>query len=262
MAKNSKVLRSDIAWSTPDRIVVKGYNLPDDLLGCVNLGDMAFLMLKDRLPSAQESLVFNALLVALVEHGITPSALATRLTYLGAPESLQGAVAAGLLGLGDRFVGTIGDSARMLQESLSNASADADLDAVAGAIVNGYQQRAVSIPGLGHPVHRPVDPRAQRLFHIASENGLSGRYVQLMQSVAKEAAQRYRRSLPINVTGAIGAISSELSIPWQVCRGLGVMSRAIGLVGHLLEEVQQPMAREIWERVEEEATRHARPKSP
>src|SRR5256886_12323995 len=111
-----KPLRSDIAHSTADRIVVRGHDLVD-LIGRVSLGDVAFLELKGRLPTPQESTVFNAIAVALVEHGMTPSAIASRLTYLGAPESLQGAVAAGLLGLGDRYGGSVEGVARMLQEA-------------------------------------------------------------------------------------------------------------------------------------------------
>jgi citrate synthase len=236
--------------------VVKGFDLATDILGHVNLGDMAFLELKDRLPSRQESVVFNAVLVALVEHGITPSTLVTRLTYLGAPESLQGAIAAGLLGVGSLFVGTVEGSARMLQEALRDAPQDTDLRVVARAIVHEFGIRKASIPGLGHQLHKAVDPRTPRLFAIATENGLSGRYVQLMQLIVEEFQVRHGRPIPINATGAVGALASELDLPWQVCRGLGVMSRAIGLTGHLLEEMRQPMAQEIWDRVDEEATRH------
>ncbi len=261
MAKQSRELRSDIGYSLPDRTVLKGYDLSKDIIGKIDLGDMAFLMLKDRIPTKGESVVFNALLVTLVEHGITPNAIATRLTYWGAPESLQGAVAAGLLGLGSRFVGTIGDSARLVQEALKDSPPDTDLDAMARDIVDTYRQSKRPIPGLGHPVHKPVDPRTLRLFEIASENGFSGRYVQLMQLIGSEAERVHKWQLPLNATGAIGSIASELGIPWEVARGLGVMARAIGLVGHILEEMRQPMAQEIWFRTEEEATRHLRPES-
>ncbi len=258
MTSRKGKLRSDIAYSLPDRIVLKGFDLPKDLIGHINLGDMAYLMIKDRLPGKQESAMFNALLVTLVEHGITPSALATRLTYLGAPESLQGAVAAGLLGLGSRFVGTIGDSAQMLQETLEGKPADADLDTIARQLVESHRQRKSPIPGLGHPVHKPVDPRAERLFQIAAENGFSGRYVRLMQLVSRQAEQAHKRSLPVNATGAIGSVASEMGIPWQAARGLGLISRTIGLVGHILEETKQPMASEIWMRAEDEASEDAR----
>lgn len=252
-----KKLRSDIAWSTADRIVVRGHELTD-LLGKVSLGDFAFLELKGRLPSEPESKVFNAIAVTLVEHGMTPSAIAARLTYFGAPEAMQGAVAAGLLGMGDRFGGSVEDAARMLQESLSEAPPGADLRAIAVRLVAERKEARRLVAGLGHPVHRPIDPRTPKLFAIAKENGLSGRHVALMELVSEEAARAFGRPLPVNATGAIGAIASELEIPWRVCRGLAVMARAIGLVAHIQEEIDEPLSAEIWSRIEEESSSHER----
>lgn len=256
-------LRSDMGWSNPDQIVVKNHSLVNDLLGQVNLGDMAFLELMDRLPTRQESIVINALLVTLVEHGVTPSALATRMTIMGAPESLQGAVAAGLLGLGDVFVGTIEGSAKMLQEALEVDSGERDVDSsriesLAADIVEDFASRRAIIPGLGHPIHKPVDPRTPRLFAIAAEQGFDGPRCALMRQIQVEAERKYERILPLNATGAIGAIASELGIAWQVCRGLGVMARAVGLVGHVLEEMRQPIAGQVWHKTEAEATQHLR----
>jgi citrate synthase len=237
----SKPIRSDIAWSTVDRITVHGKDLPGEILGHMNLGDMAFLVLTGRTPDPRESKLFNAMVVTLVEHGITPSALATRLTYLGAPEALQGAVAAGLLGLGSVFVGSMEGAARLLGEAVQNGK-----DAKAVVAENKR------IPGLGHPIHKPIDPRTTRLFEIARETGHYGRYCALMEAIAKE------RGITLNATGAIGALACELGLDWKVVKGLGVMARAIGLVGHILEETRAPMAEEIWHRIEEEASRHAR----
>lgn len=245
-------LRSQIAHSTADRIVVRGHDLVD-LIGNVPLGDMAFLELKGRLPTSQESAVFNAITVTLVEHGMTPSAIAARMTYLGAPESIQGAVAAGILGLGDRFGGSVEDIARILQTRLAAATAEADLRQVARDVVEEHRSAKRLIPGIGHPEHRDVDPRVPRLFEVAAANGLSGRHVELVRLIGDEASTALGRKLPVNATGAIGAIAGELEIPWQVCRGLAVMARAIGLVAHLQEEVTDPLAAEIWSRVEAEA---------
>jgi citrate synthase len=190
---------------------------------------------------------------------MTPSAIAARLTYYGAPESLQGAVAAGLLGMGDRFGGSAEAAARMLQDALEEAATPTDLRPLATAIVNRHREAKQPIAGLGHPVHKPIDPRTPKLFAIAAENGLSGRYVELMQLVGDEATRGYGRPLPVNATGAIGAIASELGIPWRICRGLAVMARAIGLVAHLQEEMEEPLAPEIWSRIEEESSSHRRP---
>jgi citrate synthase len=253
-----KPLHTDIAWSTTDRITVRGYDLSRDLIGKINLGDMGFLELTGRLPSKRESNVFNAIAVTLVEHGITPSALATRLTYAGAPEAIQGAVAAGLLGLGSVFVGSIEGAARMLQEALPQGKKPGSIDRLAQKIVADYRASGRVLPGLGHPIHKPIDPRTPRLFGIAARNGYPGRYIRLLQAIASHAESAYGKSLPINATGAIGAICCELGLPWNICRGIGVMARAVGLVGHVLEESHRPMGIEIWHRAEEEATAHLR----
>lgn len=224
-------IRSDLGWSTRDRITVRGKDLPGEILGKVNLGDMAFLELTGRPPDEKESRLFNAMVVTLVEHGITPSALAARLTYLGAPEAMQAAVAAGLCGLGSVFVGSMEGVARMLSE-------DADVD------------RMKRVPGLGHPIHKPVDPRAVRLFEIARETGFYGKYCARMEEIGRQ------RNLVVNATGAIGALACELGLDWRAVKGLGVMARAVGLVGHLLEESRQPMAEAVWHQIEEQATRH------
>jgi citrate synthase len=233
-----KPIRSDLAWSTADRIVVQGKDLPGEILGSVNLGDMAFLMLTGRTPDAKESRLFNAMAVTLVEHGVTPSALAARLTFLGAPEAMQAAVAAGLSGLGSVFVGSTEGVAKLLTEST-------DVDKIL---------ESKRIPGLGHPLHKQGDPRTKRLFEIARETGHYGKYCKTMEEVAR------RKNLVLNATGAIGALACELGLDWRAVRGIGVMARAVGLVGHLLEEARNPMALEVWERIEEEASSHLRPK--
>ena len=238
-----KTLKSDLAWSTVDRITVRGKALPGEILGHLNLGDMAFLELTGRAPNAGESKIFNAMVVTLVEHGVTPSAIVARMTYLGAPEALQGAVAAGLLGLGSVFVGSMEGVARILGD----------------AVANGKDAKTVlaenkRMPGIGHPIHKPIDPRSQRLFEIARETGHYGKYCQLMEEIARA------RGITLNATGAIGALACELGLDWKIVKGLGVMARAVGLVGHILEETREPMAEEIWTRVDDEASAHLKPK--
>ena len=169
--------------------------------------------------------------VTLVEHGMTPSAIAARMTYVGAPESPQAAVAAGLLGLGSVFVGSMEGVAKMLSEN-------ADIESMK------------RIPGLGHPIHKPVDPRTVRLFEIARETGFYGKVLQAdgRDRQAEEAGrQRHRRDR-----------RPRLRARHRLARvrGIGVMARAIGLVGHILEEAREPMALELWERTEEEASAH------
>lgn len=254
-------IRSSIARSTPDSVTVLGYDLPQ-LLGTVNLGDFAYLELFRRLPDDNESVLFNALLVTLVEHGITPSAIAARLTYLGAPESLQGAVAAGLLGLGSTFVGTTEGAAQLCQDNLPGGGRhgvqeirldDAEVTAIAARIVVDHSQRGVPLPGFGHPIHKPVDPRAVRLLALGRELGFDDTASRLVEAISLQASESLGRMLPINATGAIGALASTLGVPWAITRGLGVMARAVGLVGHILEERTDPVAATIWHRSEYEA---------
>ncbi|WP_034301487.1 citryl-CoA lyase [Herbaspirillum sp. RV1423] len=258
MTDKTSSIRSDIAYSTPDRIMVRGKNLSSEILGKMNLGDFAYFQLTGKTATPEQSRVFNAVLITLVEHGITPSAIAARMTYAGAPESLQAAVAAGLCGLGTVFVGTTEGSARMLYEAFAGAGDNPDLQALAQQTVAAYRDRKQIIPGLGHPLHKPIDPRTPRLFQIAEENGMSGKHVELLKLIGAEAERVSGKVLPINATGALGAICCEFGFPWKIVRGFGVMARAIGLVGHILEESQAPMAHAIWHDVEARASAHLR----
>lgn len=246
-------VRSSIAWSTASSIDIHRFDLCRDLLGQVDLGDMAFLLLQRRLPSPGESRLFNAMLVSLVEHGLTANTIAARLTLLGAPEALQGAVAAGLLGLGTTFVGTIEGAARLVQEHPVHDHTPEALAGQAEQIVERFLGEGRAIPGIGHPIHKPVDPRAERLWEIARQERVRPDGELLMRAVSAAAERRLGKSLPVNVTGAIGALATELGLPWRITRGLGVMARSIGLVGHLLEEMEHPIARTIWTEAEQQA---------
>ncbi|MBP0632892.1 citryl-CoA lyase [Cupriavidus sp. AcVe19-1a] len=255
-----KEIRSDIAWATPKRVVIHGLDLCEDIVGKLDFGQMAFLQIFGRLPEQNELRMFNAMMVILVEHGITPSSLATRMTYCGAPESVQAAVAAGLLGLGSVFVGSLDNAARLLQESLPNGNDDdVDIGALASEIVAGYRSRKEILPGIGHPFHKPIDPRTPALFKVAKETGFDGPHIRLMEALGREAERQANRALPVNVTGAMAAVASEMGISWKICRGLAVAARSVGLVGHILEEMRQPMAETLYLRIEHEAGAHLRP---
>ncbi|MSQ87939.1 MAG: citryl-CoA lyase [Betaproteobacteria bacterium] len=260
MPRKQQALKSELGWSSADRITVRGLDLPNQIMGHLNLGDMAFLQLTGRKPTPEESKLFNAIAVTLVEHGMTPSAIAARMTIVGAPEALQAAVAAGLCGLGSVFVGSMEQAAILLETALPYGKdhAGLDLEKVAVEIVERYRAEKRILPGIGHPIHKPLDPRVPRLFAIAKETGFHGRYVELMIRIQERAAAAAGRVLPMNATGAIGALSCELGFPPRIVRGFGVLARAIGLVGHIMEEWQQPMALEIWRRVDEEASEAAR----
>jgi len=257
--KRSEV-RSDIAWAGPAKIVIHGLDLCEEIVGHMDFGQMAFLQIFARRPKDDAELrMFNAVMVILVEHGITPSSLATRFTYCGAPEAVQAAVAAGLLGLGSVFVGSLDNAARMLQAAIVDPSQPVDTAAVAQQIVGEYRARKQIIPGIGHPFHKPIDPRTPALFGVARETGYYGPYAQLMTAIGAEAQRQTGRALPVNVTGAMAAVASQMGLPWQICRGLAVAARAVGLVGHIIEEMRAPMAEELYLRIEHEASAHLAP---
>lgn len=252
-------IRSDIAWATPSRVVIHGLDLCEEIVGKIDFGQMAFLQLFARLPDERELRMFNAMMVILVEHGITPSSLATRMTYAGAPEAIQASVAAGLLGLGSVFVGSLDNAARLLQTALPDAHSVPDIEELARKIVQDYRARKEIIPGIGHPFHKPIDPRAPALFAVARETGYDGPYIRLMNAVGQEAQRQLDRSLPVNVTGAMAAVASEMGMPWQICRGLAVAGRSVGLVGHIIEEMRRPIATALYLRTEHEASAHLIP---
>lgn len=230
--------------STPDQIFVRDFDLTEELMGELDLGEMTFLVLRGHKPDEAEAAMINTVLVTLVEHGLTPSALAARLTAYGEPESLQGAVASGLLGVGSRFVGPTQNVAKLLQTTLEEHGGDSTEEA-AETVVAEYRRRGDILPGLGHPEHDP-DPRTVKLFELAEELGLSGDAVDLVRAIQAEAERRLERSLPINVTGAIGAILTDMNFDWKVVRGFSVISRCVGLVGHFQEELEDPIGPELW----------------
>ena len=248
------MMRTELGYSTRENIYVQGRDLCGELLGHVDLGAMAFLQLTGRMPNSNESRLFNALAVTLVEHGITPSAIAARMTYAGAPEALQSAVAAGLCGLGTVFAGTSEGAARILKQALADPADTRSLDQRAEAIVARSVAEGWQIPGLGHPIHRPVDPRTVRLFVIAEETGFKGRYVEMMLAIHRAVEKHKGRPITLNATGAMGALCCELGLPVEACRGIAVMARAIGLVGHILEEIRSPMAIELWQKLEHDVS--------
>jgi citrate synthase len=250
-------LRSGIGRSTPEAITVRGRDLATELMGRVSFSEMAFLLTADRIPSPGETRLFDAALVALADHGLTPSVLAARLTWTGATESLQGSVAAGLLGAGNVFLGVVEDTARFLAAILGGLPAGADDEALSEAAHRAVEARIAAgqrIPGLGHPVHRVEDPRTPRLYAIAAEAGIATPHLDLLRAVAGAAAATTGKALPVNGAGAAGAAWADLGFPPGIVRGFALLARTAGLVGHLAEEMADPIGRRLWLDVEHRAT--------
>jgi citrate synthase len=182
-------------------------------------------------------------LVTLMEHGITPSTIVSRLIYDSSPESVQAAVAAGLLGVGSTFVGTMEGCAANIEEILSAPEGEA---ARAKAIAQRVRAAKQPIAGFGHPHHKPDDPRSPRLIAVAEAAGVPGRHIGALRLLAKEVDAAWGRHLTINATGAVAALLGEIGVPRAVMRGIAVVSRAAGLVGHIREEQLEPSARHTW----------------
>jgi citrate synthase len=231
-------------------ITVLGQDLANDLMGQVGFGELAFWLVALRRPSAGERRLFEAVLVALAEHGLTPSAIAARLTLTGAPESVQGAMAAGLLGGGSRFLGVTEDAGRFLAGALIGSTVDTDLDELARTVVRDQKAAGRYVPGLGHNVHRGGDPRTPVLFRIAEEEGLLGPHLRLFAAIGRVHPEILGRTLALNGAGACGAVLCDLGLPVDTLRGFALLARSAGLVGHIAEEMRRPIGREVYEAVE------------
>jgi len=171
--------------------------------------------------------------------------VAARLIYHCAPEAMQAAVAAALCGAGSVHLGSSEWSAKMLVEALPGDSKETDLDKVAMSVVDQYAATKTRIAGIGHRTHAEGDPRADKLFQIARETGVYGRYCDLIQRIARAAEQRRNRRFPVNVTGAIGAIALDMGLPWQITKAFSLIGRTLGAIAHIAEEIRNPMATNI-----------------
>ncbi len=242
-----------LGTSDADSISLLGQDLANGLMGKVGFGELAYWLVAGRRPTAGEVRLFESVLVALADHGFTPTAIAARLTYLSAPDSLQGALAAGLLGGGSRFLGVTEDCGRFLADTLVEAGTEQDYDVIALAAVTKAKAEHKFIPGLGHPVHKVEDPRTPRLFAIADEEGLRGPHLRLFEAIGRVHPQVLGRKLPLNGAGVCGAALADLGLPTDLLRGFALLARAAGLLGQLAEERRRPIANQIYMTVDRNA---------
>ncbi|MEJ2171821.1 MAG: citryl-CoA lyase [Woeseiaceae bacterium] len=227
-----------------DNILIRGKNLADDLIGKYSFTQLLLLQALGKDPSDIQCKIVDAVLVTIMEHGLVPSAIVTRLTHHGAPESFQGAVAAGLLGVGDRYAGTASECGAILERIVQVPEAErADL---ARKEIEDYRNRRRPVPGFGHPIHHDRDPRVERLIEVAEGTGAKGEFIAAMRLLESSLREVIGKPLVINISAAIAAVLGEAEVPSSMMRGIVLTARCAGLVGHLHEEVQNPAAHELW----------------
>lgn len=227
-------------------------DLVADLLGQASFVDVFMKQAFGRIPDASERRIVDAILVCLMEHGLTPSAISARLVYSSSPENLQAGVAAGLLAVASRFVGTMEPCAELLALIIAADDPAAEARAIAG----DHRARRAPVPGFGHHLHRPDDPRAVALLALARDEGRAGAHVEALELLAAEVDRAAGRHITINATGAIGALLGDLGIPPRLMRGFAVLARCAGLIAHIAEEQREPTDRFIWDLVDSRISDH------
>lgn len=222
-------------------------DLVEDLIGKKTFTEVMIMQILGRDARPVDMRIVDAVLVTLMEHGMTPSAIATRLIYMSAPENLQGAVASGLMAVGSQFVGTMENCSRLLDRIKQAADGRAE----ALAIAREFREQRRPLPGFGHHLHKPDDPRSIKLLALAeAEPELQGASIKALRLLAAAIDETYGKHITINATGAVAALLSEIGVPTDLMRGFAVISRAAGLVSHVAEEQQSPSGRYIWETID------------
>lgn len=243
--------------SSVERISLFGRDLSSELIGQVSFGHLAYQLITLRPPTPQQARLFEAVLVALADHGFTPTAIAARLTYLSAPDAIQGALAAGLLGGGSRFLGVSEDTGAFLAGALAGADDlpddDAGWDELARDAIRACRDAGEFVPGLGHHLHKQGDPRTPVIIGIAHAEGMYGPHLALFEAVGRVAPEMLGKRLPLNGAGVCGAALADLGIPLELLRGVVLLARCAGLLGHLAEEIRRPIAGQIFADVESHA---------
>ena len=247
-----------IGTSDEQHISLLGHDLADELLGRIGFGELAYWLATKRRPTPGQLRLFEAVLVSLADHGFTPTAIAARLTYYSAPDSLQGAIAAGLLGGGSRFLGVTEDTGAYLHRIVTRQGdtagwTDADWDDLAHTELAALTAGGAKVPGLGHPVHKHGDPRTPVIIRIAEESGVRGPHLRLFEAIGRVHPDVLGRTLPLNGAGVAGAALADAGLPIDLLRGFALLARTAGLIGHLAEEREHPIAPAVYAEVDRHA---------
>lgn len=246
MSRNTPT--TSIARHDAHSIHIREHDLVNELMGHVSFTEMIYLQLTGKRANTLQVKVLDVVLVTLMEHGHTPSSIVARQIYDSTPEAMQSAIAAGILGVGGTFIGTMEGAALVIDQLLADP---ANMRQTARDIAQSHFDQRKPLPGFGHPFHKPDDPRSPRLFEVARSHGAEGKHIDALQLLSEEVDRVYGKHLTINVTGAVAAVLGEIGIPQKIMRGLAVVSRAAGLVGHIHEEQAKPSARHVWQLVNE-----------
>jgi citrate synthase len=223
-----------ISRADPGRVEVRGRDLTGDLMGRLTFTEYFHLLLTGREPTEEQRFFLDLLLVAIAEHGLMPTNVAARMTLAADPGSLQGAVAAGILGCGPVILGTAESCARLLEDTRTSGRDPGD-------VVRELHAAGDRIPGFGHPVHRPVDPRAERILELADARGASGPHVALARRFRESVGETWGRPLTMNVSMPIAAVMLDLGFPSAAVKAVPILARTAGLLAHLAEEREQPI---------------------
>jgi citrate synthase len=235
------VPRTSICTSDEHTIAIRGYDLSKDLIGKVSFVDHFFLLLTGKRPTEGEAAVLNATLVAIAEHGLVPSVQAARMTFAAAPDAMQGAVAAGILGCGSVVLGSSETAGRLYTEIDKQVASGVALHTAALSVMKSWRAAGQSIPGYGHPLHKERDARVGALFDVAKAAGTDLRFIAIAEAVEGLIPELLNKSLKLNVSGAIPAVLLGAGFPAQALRGVPILARTGGLIAHLFEEIQQPI---------------------
>ena len=231
-----------ICASDAESITVRGKDLVGEIIGKMDFTSYFWFLVTGQEPNEDQAFFTNAILCALAEHGLVPSVVAARMTYAAAPEALQGAVAAGLLGCGSVVLGSAEVAGRFYAECVADQRATGDdLHAVAVRNIERLRQTTKAIPGFGHPQHSEGDPRANLLLKLADERGTSGEHVAMMRALQAALPETIGRELPVNVNGPIPAIMLDVGFPLAALKGIGLLCRTASLVAHCTEEAERPI---------------------
>ena len=233
--------KTAIETADASSITVRGKDLCNEVMGHSSIAEFFFLHLTGREPSPDQAFFMNVLTVALAEHGLTPSVQAARMTFAAAPEALQGAVAAGLLGVGSVILGSADVCGDLLADAAARIEDGERSEAAALAIAREYKDAGKFLPGFGHPIHHPVDPRAARILELADERGVSGRHVDALRAFPDAVTEVWGKPLPMNLQGPMAAVLLDLDYPKAAIRGIPILARTVGLIGHLIEETERPI---------------------